>query len=67
MCLCGNIRYELFISHAFVLKLDYWGMFGNKKNTPYANLFNELNGFLNENFIILQQEIKEENSAKDKK
>ena len=33
-----------------VLKLDYWGMFGSKKSTPYANLFIELNGFLNENF-----------------
>ena len=50
-----------------VFKIDYWGMFGSRKSTPYANLFGELNEFLNENFIILEQEIKEENSAKDKK
>ena len=50
-----------------VFKLDYWGMFGSRKNIPYANLFNELNGFLNENFVVIEQEIKEENNAKDKK
>ena len=50
-----------------VLKLDYWGMYGSRKKIHYAGLFNELNVFLNENFTILEQEIKAENNAKDRK
>ena len=50
-----------------VLKLDYWGMLGGRKKIHYADLFNELNEFLNEKFTILEQEIKAENNAKDRK
>jgi hypothetical protein len=50
-----------------VFNLDYWGMFGSRKIIHYSNLFNELNNFVNINFIILEQDIKEKNNAKNKK
>ena len=51
----------------YVFKLDYWGMYGSRKRIPYRNLFDELNEFLNSNFTILEQDIKDVNNAKDKK
>ena len=50
-----------------ILKLDYWGTFGSRKNKPYKDLFNELNEFMKENFIILEQDIKDENNSRKKK
>lgn len=50
-----------------VVKLDYHGSFGSRKNEPYQDLFNELNDFMKANFIILEQDIKEENNARTKK
>jgi hypothetical protein len=50
-----------------IFKLDYWGTFGSRKKQPYKDLFLELNDFMNENFIILEQDIKEEYNAKTKK
>ena len=50
-----------------VFKLDYWGMYGSRKRIPYRNLFDELNEFLNTNFTVLEQDIKDVNNAKDKK
>ena len=47
-----------------ILKLDYVGTFGKRKNKPYKNLFNEFNVFLKENFIIIEQDIKEENNSR---
>jgi hypothetical protein len=50
-----------------IVKLDYWGTFGNRKNEPYRELFNDLNDFMKANFIIIEQDIKEENYARTKK
>jgi hypothetical protein len=47
-----------------VLRIDYYGSFGSRRNQPYKELFNELNSFMNENFIIIEKEINEENNAK---
>jgi len=49
-----------------VVKLDYWGNFGSRKNKPYQDFFNELNDFMKENFIIIEQDIKEENNSNKK-
>jgi hypothetical protein len=49
-----------------IVKLDYWGTFGNRKNQPYKDLFNELNDFMKMNFIIVEQDIKEDNNSKTK-
>lgn len=40
------------------IQLDYSGTHSSKKN-PYNDFFTELNNFMNENFIMLKQEIKE--------
>jgi hypothetical protein len=50
-----------------IVILDYYGNFGSRKNQPYRDFFIELNDFLKENFIILEQEIVEENNARTKK
>ena len=50
-----------------IVKLDYWGTFGSRKNQPYKDLFNELNDFMKANFIIIEQDVKEENNVKTKK
>ena len=50
-----------------IVKLDYYGTFGSRKNQPYRDLFNELNDLMKANFIILEQDIKEENNARTKK
>lgn len=47
-----------------VVKVDYWGTFGNRKHKPYADLFNELNEFMKEYFLLIEENIKEENNAK---
>ena len=47
-----------------IVKLDYWGIFGSRKNQPYKDFFIELNNFMNNNFIILNQNIKEEKNSK---
>lgn len=50
-----------------IVKLDYWGTFGSRKKQPYKDLFNELNDFMKRNFIIIEQDIKEENNSKTNK
>jgi hypothetical protein len=47
-----------------LVKLDYWGNFSSRKNKPYQEFFIELNDFMNNNFIIIEQNIKEENNSK---
>jgi hypothetical protein len=47
-----------------ILKLDYKGSFGSRKNKPYKDLFTDLNTFMNGNFIVLEEDIKEENNSK---
>jgi hypothetical protein len=47
-----------------ILVLDYKGTFGSKKNKPYKELFTELHTFMKGNFIILEEDIKEENNSK---
>jgi len=42
-------------------------MYGSRKRIPYRSLFDELNEFLNTNFTVLEQDIKNVNNAKDKK
>lgn len=49
-----------------VVKLDYWETFGSRKNKPYQEFFNELNDFMKEYFIIIEQNIKEENNSRKK-
>ncbi|WP_125869929.1 hypothetical protein [Williamwhitmania taraxaci] len=49
-----------------IVKLDYYGVYGSRKNQPYRDLFSELNDFMKTNFIIIEQDIKEENNAKKK-
>ncbi len=49
------------------VKLDYWGTFGSRKKIPYKDLFNEMNEFMEANFIIIEQEINEENNSKNDK
>jgi len=48
-----------------VFRFDYWGMYGNRKKPLYRDLFKELDDFLNINFIILEQSIKDENDSKN--
>lgn len=50
-----------------VLKMDYSGSFGSRKNKPYKDFFIALNTFMEENFIIIEQHIKEENNLKKDK
>lgn len=50
-----------------IVKLDYYGNFGSRKNQPYRELFIELNDFMKANFIIIDHDIKEENNARTKK
>lgn len=50
-----------------IIKLDYHGTFGSRKKQPYRDLFIELNDFVKANFIIIEQDIKEENNARTKK
>lgn len=49
-----------------IVKLDYWGTFGSRKKKPYKDFFNELDTFMQKNFIIIEHEIKEENNSKTK-
>jgi hypothetical protein len=50
-----------------IIKLDYYGVFGSRKNQPYRDLFKELNDFMKANFIIIEKDIEEENNARIKK
>ncbi len=49
-----------------IVKLDYWGTFGSRKKKPYKDFFNELDDFMKETFIIIDQDVKEENNSKKK-
>jgi hypothetical protein len=44
-----------------IVILDYWGMYGSRKNQPYRKLFEELDNFMKTKFIIIEQDIKDEN------
>ena len=48
------------------VKLDYhgFGVYGSRQKQPYRDLFVELNDFMKTNFIIIKQDIKEENKGK---
>jgi hypothetical protein len=50
-----------------VFQLNYWGIFSSREKIPYRGLFNELDDFLNTNFIVLERDIKDENNVKEKK
>jgi hypothetical protein len=50
-----------------IIKFDYYGVYGSRKNQPYHDLFKELNDFMKANFVIIEQDIKEDNNAKTKK
>jgi hypothetical protein len=54
------------IDNNLMVKLDYWGNYGSKRNKPYSDLFVELHDFMETNFIILEHEIKEETSSKNR-
>jgi hypothetical protein len=36
-------------------------MYGSRKNQPYRKLFEELDNFMKTKFIIIEQDIKDEN------
>ncbi len=42
-----------------MIKLDYWGMYSNKKKPPYQDFLNILTDSLRSNFTIIDQNIKE--------
>jgi hypothetical protein len=50
-----------------IVKLDYHGVFGSRKDQPYREVFIDFNDFLKTNFIIIDQEIYEENNTKVKR
>lgn len=50
-----------------VIKLDYWGIYGSRKNPPYRDLLQNIMDSIQTNFILVDKDIKEQNNAKEKK
>lgn len=50
-----------------IIKLDYWGVYGSRRNPPYRDLLQNITDSMQANFILLDKVIQEQNNAKRKK
>ena len=49
-----------------IIKFDYWGTLESRSKNRYKDLFKEFNNFMNENFIILEEEFNDESNSRKK-
>jgi hypothetical protein len=49
-----------------IIKLDYWGTYGSRRNPPYRDLLQNITDSIQANFTLLDKDIKEQNNAKKK-
>lgn len=47
-----------------ILKVSYYGVFGNRRQDPYADFFFELDAFMKENFANVEVQVDKESNAK---